>query len=123
MEAQRLPLWAPWRMEYVRGAGEPACIFCEPAEPTSDRERLIVHRGAHCFVLLNRYPYSGGHLMVAPYRHGSAFDDLQEAEALETHRRHPSCAIARMHLAIHARREPDISPACRAAFLTYPNRL
>lgn len=74
------PLWAPWRMQYVEGAGEPGrCIFCEPPEPVSDRERLVLYRAEHVFVLLNRYPYAPGHLMVAPYAHIARLHELDAA--------------------------------------------
>ena len=75
------PLWAPWRLEYVSQADElPGCIFCDP------ETRLVVHEGARAFVLLNRYPYTAGHLMVAPKRHVGLFGDLADDEALEIHR-------------------------------------
>ena len=75
------PLWAPWRLEYVESADElDRCIFCEP------EEELLVHRGEHAFVVLNKFPYSSGHLLVAPYRHGAGYEDLDDAEALEIHR-------------------------------------
>ena len=72
----RSPLWAPWRVAYIEGDRSGGCIFCEPAPPRSDRERLIVHRGSHVFVLLNRYPYAAGHLMVAPYAHTARPEEL-----------------------------------------------
>ena len=59
-------LWAPWRLEYIKQADEqPGCVFCDAAAG-DDEERLVVHRGEHAFVLLNKFPYSSGHLMVAP---------------------------------------------------------
>jgi len=63
-------LWAPWRLEYVQGGGtddDAACIFCLRADGSEDD--LIVHRGRHAYVLMNLFPYSNGHVMVAPYRH------------------------------------------------------
>ena len=79
------PLWAPWRLEYVGSADEErGCVFCRAAEG-DDEERLVVRRGEHAFVLLNKFPYASGHLMVAPFRHGSAFDELADDEALEVH--------------------------------------
>src|SRR5205814_7134415 len=79
-------LWAPWRLEYVQAADEQdGCVFCRAAEG-DDEVELIVHRGAHAFVLLNKFPYSSGHLLVAPYRHGVNFAELDDAEALEVHR-------------------------------------
>ncbi len=67
------PLWAPWRMEFIRAAKQVGgCIFCDlPAETgeEADRRNLIVHRSAHAFTILNRYPYNSGHLMVVPRAH------------------------------------------------------
>ncbi len=75
------PLWAPWRLEYVQQADEtPGCVFCDP------EDELVVHRGRHAFVLLNRYPYTSGHVMVAPFRHLSDLGELSDEEALEIHR-------------------------------------
>ena len=63
-------IWAPWRMEYILGNKETYCIFCKFQEtPSEDKKNLIIYRGEKCFVLLNRYPYNNGHLMVIPYRH------------------------------------------------------
>ena len=79
-------LWAPWRLEYVQSADEqPGCVFCNAARG-DDEAGLVVHRGELGFVLLNRFPYSSGHLMVAPYRHGAGFEEVREDEALELHR-------------------------------------
>jgi ATP adenylyltransferase len=79
-------LWAPWRLEYVRQADElDGCIFCLAAAGDDD-EMLVVHRGAAAFVLLNKFPYASGHLMVAPYRHDGRFGGITDAEALEVHR-------------------------------------
>jgi ATP adenylyltransferase len=62
-------LFAPWRYEYLVAAKSTGCIFCEAAASTNEEESLIVCRGRRVFVLLNRYPYTNGHLMVAPYDH------------------------------------------------------
>jgi ATP adenylyltransferase len=71
-------------VEYVEGPREPPhCIFCEPDEPHADRARLILHRGRAAFVLLNRYPYSPGHLMVAPFAHRARIDELDSATQAE----------------------------------------
>jgi ATP adenylyltransferase len=78
-------LWAPWRLEYVQHADEhDGCVFCRVAEG-DDESGLVLRRGELAFALLNRFPYSSGHLMVAPYRHGVGFDTLDDAEALEVH--------------------------------------
>jgi ATP adenylyltransferase len=79
-------LWAPWRLEYIQQADElEGCVFCVAAAG-DDEEMLVVHRGIHAFVLLNKYPYASGHLMVAPYRHLAEFGELSDEEALELHR-------------------------------------
>ena len=79
-------IWAPWRLEYIQGAdAQPGCIFCL-ARDGDDDERLVLHRGERSFVLLNRFPYASGHLMVAPARHVGEFGDLDDGEALELHR-------------------------------------
>jgi ATP adenylyltransferase len=80
------PLWAPWRLEYIQQADElDGCVFCRAADGP-DEELLVVHRGEAAFVLLNKFPYASGHLMVAPYRHLGDFAGLDDAEALEAHR-------------------------------------
>jgi ATP adenylyltransferase len=79
-------LWAPWRLEYVQSADDqPDCVFCTAAEG-DDEERLVVHRGERALVLLNKFPYSSGHLMIAPYRHVGELVALEDDEALELHR-------------------------------------
>ena len=80
-------LWAPWRLEYVQSADEQeGCFLCDAAESDDDEAHLVVHRGERAFVLLNKFPYASGHLLVAPYRHGRSFGDLDDDEALEIHR-------------------------------------
>ena len=79
-------LWAPWRLEYIQSAAEqPGCVFCRAAA-MEDEEELVVHRGEQALVLLNRFPYASGHLLVAPYRHAADFGSLSDEEALELHR-------------------------------------
>jgi ATP adenylyltransferase len=56
-------------MQYVGGGATSGCIFCDKAAEQRDAENLIVHRGAHAFILLNLYPYNSGHLMIAPFAH------------------------------------------------------
>jgi ATP adenylyltransferase len=91
------PLWAPWRLKYIERADEAdGCIFCNP------EEALVVHRGEHAFVLMNRFPYSSGHVMVAPRRHVGDFGELNTDEALEIHRL-AAAAIA----ALRAAYSPD----------------
>ncbi len=69
-------LWAPWRMEYILGEKERYCIFCMKPQETHDRGNLILYRDKNVFVMMNKYPYSNGHLMVIPYFHTSSFEGL-----------------------------------------------
>ena len=79
-------LWAPWRLEYIKSADEEqGCVFCAAVDG-DDEERLVVHRGSRAIVLLNKFPYASGHLMVAPNRHVGEFGDLEDDEVLELHR-------------------------------------
>jgi ATP adenylyltransferase len=79
-------LWAPWRLAYVQEAGaDERCVFCAEAAGELGEASLVVHRGERAFALLNKFPYSSGHLMVAPVRHIPDLGDLDEAEAAELH--------------------------------------
>ena len=68
-------LFAPWRYEYLVADKALGCIFCDAGASESDEESLVVHRGERVFVLLNRYPYTNGHLMIAPYGHHARLSD------------------------------------------------
>jgi ATP adenylyltransferase len=76
-------IWAPWRLEYIRGPKDEGCIFCIARDGSDDRERFVVHRGERCFVLLNAYPYNSGHVMIAPYDHVPSIEDLDEPPLTE----------------------------------------
>jgi ATP adenylyltransferase len=82
------PLWAPWRLEYIKQADEQvSCVFCEEAARALDPgESLLIHEGEAAIALLNKYPYSSGHLMVAPCRHVGELGGLTHDEVLEIHR-------------------------------------
>ena len=81
-------LWTPHRMAYIRGdrpsleAGE-ECPFCAAPAKKDDAEGLIVHRGAHCYVVMNLFPYNPGHVLVCPYRHVPLYVDLTDEETAE----------------------------------------
>jgi ATP adenylyltransferase len=81
------PLWAPWRLAYITQAGEEqGCVFCaEAAKPLEAEDTLVVHRSELCLVVLNKFPYASGHLMVAPLRHIGDLAELSPAEALDVH--------------------------------------
>ena len=80
-------LWAPWRLEYVQAADEEkGCFLCRAVESVDDESHLVVHRGVRAIVVLNKFPYAAGHLLVAPHRHEVAFEELDDGEALEVHR-------------------------------------
>lgn len=77
-------LWAPWRMQYILNVDKTeGCIFCEKWEEERDEENLLIHRGRHCFVILNLFPYNNGHLMIVPIRHAAELSDLSDEETLE----------------------------------------
>ncbi len=124
-------LWTPWRMTYISGAssGEqssepgkerelaadavpgsgqksesPGCVFCDCVclHTSSDRENLILMRGAHNFVILNLYPYNSGHLMVVPYKHTADFAGLDSDTVSET-----MSLVQRMLRALGAEYSPE----------------
>jgi ATP adenylyltransferase len=69
---------SPWRFEYVTASNQPkGCIFCYAVEHADDPESLVVHQAKHNFVLLNRYPYNNGHIMIAPYHHIANPDEVE----------------------------------------------
>jgi ATP adenylyltransferase len=79
------PLWAPWRGEYVENADrQEGCVLCRALAAPED-ESLVVRRAEHAFAVLNRFPYSSGHLMLAPLRHVGGFGELTALEASELH--------------------------------------
>jgi ATP adenylyltransferase len=79
-------LWAPWRLAYVQDAGAAeGCVFCAEAAGGLGAASLVVHRGETAIVLLNKFPYASGHLMVAPVRHTPFLGDLGPDEARELH--------------------------------------
>jgi len=71
-------IFAPWRSEYILSGDkkDDGCIFCDYPKQDKDKENLIIFRGKLCFVIMNRYPYNAGHLMVIPYRHLHNFAEL-----------------------------------------------
>jgi ATP adenylyltransferase len=79
-------LWTPWRYSYIKGADDAAadgCIFCEKPKAGDDAANLIIHRGEHCFVILNAFPYTNGHVMVVPYEHVDELRKLPAAAAAD----------------------------------------
>jgi ATP adenylyltransferase len=70
-------IWTPWRYQYmkeVESGKQPECIFCDAVQRNDDAETLIAYRGAKTFVILNRYPYTSGHVMIVPYAHVAELD-------------------------------------------------
>jgi ATP adenylyltransferase len=77
-------IWSPWRMAYIqRQKEEGGCVFCEAQGMPDGPGNLILHRGQQAFVILNRYPYTSGHLMVVPYTHEASLEGLQPIERSE----------------------------------------
>jgi len=89
-------LWTPWRYQYMARAAagqQPECIFCDAAKRNQDAETLIVHRAKKSFVILNRFPYTSGHVMIVPYAHvaelklcepGALAEMMELAQRIET---------------------------------------
>jgi ATP adenylyltransferase len=76
MEFKLDHIWSPWRMEYILSDKKQECIFCQELSRPDGPQNLIVHRGQRAFVILNRYPYTSGHLMVVPKDHKPSLEDL-----------------------------------------------
>ena len=76
-------IWAPWRIDYIKGEKEEGCIFCNKPKENDDRKNLILYRGSTGFIIMNRYPYSHGHLIAVPYSHISEMSELSSEEKLE----------------------------------------
>ena len=76
-------LWCPWRIDYILGPKPESCVFCLPEHTDEDEERLVLHRGETVFVIMNKYPYNNGHLMVTPFRHLMNICDLTPSESRE----------------------------------------
>jgi len=81
MAEQRL--WAPWRLDYIKGPKPDECIFCAKPAAGDDEASYIVDRGEHCFTMLNTFPYNNGHLMVSPYEHVPGIEELDDEVLLE----------------------------------------
>lgn len=70
-------LWSPWRMSYILdNKNDEGCVFCQALELKDGPENLIIDRGQHAYVILNRYPYTSGHLMVVPFEHCATLEEL-----------------------------------------------
>lgn len=76
-------LWAPWRMDYILGKKEKGCFFCKKPLEQRDRKNLILYQKKHTFVMMNKFPYNNGHLMVVPKRHCLDFEQLDDNELNE----------------------------------------
>lgn len=75
-------IWAPWRMEYIQRAKSGDCFLCALLASNEDRENLVLKRGPFSTIIMNRYPYNGGHLMVIPNRHLADFEELTTDEQM-----------------------------------------
>lgn len=76
-------IWAPWRIEFILGEKPEGCILCQGPKAKDDKSSLILYRGEKNFVILNKFPYNPGHLMISPYRHVPDLEDLTDDELLE----------------------------------------
>jgi ATP adenylyltransferase len=76
-------IFAPWRYKYVSDPDSGECIFCKATSSDDDRKSGVLFRGKYAFVIMNMYPYTNGHIMVAPYKHTGSFEELSDDEILE----------------------------------------
>ena len=85
-------LWTPWRYQYITTSDKASeCVFCAAAKNPDDLENFIVHRGEANYVILNRFPYTSGHIMVVPYDHVATLENLKEEALLEMFRLARDC--------------------------------
>jgi len=78
-------LWAPWRIEYIRHSRDMECVLCTAPARGDDEASLILHRGHSNFIMINAFPYSPGHLMIAPFRHTADIEAITQEESAEHH--------------------------------------
>jgi len=71
-------LYSPWRIDYILGEKPDDCVMCRARDHEHDEDNLILYRAKTCYIMLNRYPYNNGHLMLVPYAHQSRISDLEE---------------------------------------------
>src|SRR5271170_579618 len=96
-------LWSPWRYQYfaqVHEGQQVACVFCHELARGDDERALIVWRGAKCFIILNRYPYTSGHVMIVPYAHAAELqlcDAETTTEMMELTKRMETALLALYH--------------------------
>lgn len=76
-------LWAPWRLDYILSNKQEGCVFCSISQSDEDVENCILYRGKYAYIVMNKYPYNTGHLMVIPYRHIPDILDIDQEEQLE----------------------------------------
>ena len=78
-------LWTPWRIRYILGKKSRGCLFCMKSQSPveKDRENHILYRGETCYIMLNLFPYTNGHLMIAPYRHEASIERLDDRSLYE----------------------------------------
>lgn len=76
-------LWAPWRLQYITAEKEKGCFLCRYIKSKKDDKNLILYRGKTAFIILNRFPYNSGHLMIAPVKHIAELNRLSDEEQLE----------------------------------------
>ena len=76
-------LWAPWRMDYILGEKKGECFFCKNLKKKKSKKNLILVQGEHVFIVMNKYPYNNGHLMIVPKRHCLDLEQLNDNELKE----------------------------------------
>lgn len=89
-------IWAPWRAEYIQAEKNSVCIFCAAPEKKTE-EGLVLYRGNTSVVMLNKYPYNGGHILIAPLRHVARLEELNDDEGADMFRlmRHSTSSLTK----------------------------
>ena len=87
-------MWAPWRLEFILGEKPEHCVLCQKPSENDDETNLILYRGELNFVILNKFPYNPGHLMVAPFRHVASLEGMTDEELHEHFRLVRRCTRA-----------------------------
>jgi len=81
MKESNRPLWAPWRIDFIRSEKDNSCFLC--LDNNKKNNNGIIFKGEYCFVIMNKYPYNAGHLLIAPYRHLNDLDLTTQNERIE----------------------------------------
>lgn len=95
-------LWAPWRMDYIIRDKSKECVFCQIQKSTNDKKNLVIYRSDHCYIVLNKFPYNNGHLLVVTNRHVDDIEKLKDKEFIDFMKVAKDVAVPLLRCAINA---------------------